>query len=38
MKPFFKQLLLTIVVVAFGFGVNATYEKYRGTDLSRVPR
>ncbi len=38
MKPFLKQALLTIVVVAFGFGVNATYEKYRGTDLSRVPR
>jgi cytochrome c peroxidase len=37
MKPFTQQALLTLIVVAFCFGVHATYEKYRGTELSRVP-
>jgi cytochrome c peroxidase len=32
------NLLLAASLVAFGFGVRSTYEKYRGTDLSRLPQ
>lgn len=28
---------LAIVLIAFGMGVNATYQKYQGTGLSRLP-
>lgn len=32
------NLLLATLLVAFGFGINATYQKYCGTDLSRLPQ
>ena len=32
------NLVLGAVLIAFGFGINATYNKYQGTDLSRLPQ
>ncbi len=32
------NLLLAALLIAFGFGVNATYQKYTGTGLSRLPQ
>ncbi len=31
------RLLLLLLAVAFAFAIGSTYERYRGTDLSRVP-
>ena len=32
------NLALAVVLIAFGWGVNATYQKYQGTGLSRLPQ
>ena len=31
------RCLLAVCLVAIGFGISTTYERYRGTGLSRVP-
>ncbi len=31
------RLAMVVLVAGFAFGVGLTYERYRGTDLSRVP-
>jgi cytochrome c peroxidase len=38
MKPSRQTLILLVILAAFGWGVEVTYDKYRGTELSRVPR
>ena len=32
------NLILAILLVAFGFGINSAYNRYRGTGLSRLPQ
>jgi len=33
-----SQVIPMVGMLVIGFGVHATYQNYRGTDLSRVPR
>lgn len=37
MKAFRGQILVALGVVGLAIGISRTYEKYRGTELSRVP-
>ncbi len=38
MSKYWNHACVTIGVVGMVIGISATYEKYRGTDLSRVPQ
>lgn len=38
MKKFLPNIVLTFAVLALLAGIALTYEKYRGTDLSRLPQ
>lgn len=38
MNMLVRQLLMAALVIAFAVGVHQTYDHYRGTNLSRVPR
>ncbi len=37
-RKHYGRILSALVVVGLAFGIGATFEKYRGTDNSRVPR
>lgn len=32
------NLLLAVLLIAIGIGINATYQTYQGTGLSRLPK
>ncbi len=36
-KVYFGKSVLAVSLIGLGIGINATYARYRGTDLSRVP-
>lgn len=36
-KPGFN-IALAVLLIGFGFGINATYQNYKGTGLSRLPQ
>ena len=36
-RAILKNSLIAILLVGLGVGISETYEKYRGTDLSRLP-
>ena len=34
----FVNVILAVVLIGFGFGINMTYQAYKGTGLSRLPQ